>query len=355
MTQVPDEEHFRLVGRQLLAGAVVPFLGAGVNACSRPTAETGWAPGSHLPGGQELAAHLAREFDYPHADGTDLSRVAQYVDVMLGNGPLYESLQEVFDADYSPTPVHRLLALLPALIREHQKGCPRFYPLIVTTNYDDVLERAFDEAGEAYDLVTYVADGPQRGKFVHRPPGEADRPISVPNTYSELRCDERPVIAKIHGAVRREPDETGSYVITEDDYIAYLSQVDIPKLIPVNIVARMRKSHFLFLGYSLKDWNLRVILHRIWGDGDHRFNSWAIQPAPGRIDERSWYRRRVELLDAGLEDYIAALRDHLVGGSDPTVPPSLGPAPRSPVPPPKTPGLGTVRLPEDDRVREPLR
>ena len=28
----------------------------------------------------------------------------------------------------------------------------------------------------------------------------------------------------------------------------------------------MRKSHFLFLGYSLKDWNLRVILNRLLGD-----------------------------------------------------------------------------------------
>ena len=53
-------------------------------------------------------------------------------------------------------------------------------------------------------------------------------------------------------------------MITENHYIDYLRQADIARLIPVNVVSRMRKSHFLFLGYSLKDWNLRVILNRLW-------------------------------------------------------------------------------------------
>ena len=28
----------------------------------------------------------------------------------------------------------------------------------------------------------------------------------------------------------------------------------------------MRDSHFLFLGYSMRDWSLRVFLQRIWGE-----------------------------------------------------------------------------------------
>ena len=41
--------------------------------------------------------------------------------------------------------------------------------VILTTNYDDLLERALEEAGEPYDLITYIASGPAeyRGRFMH--------------------------------------------------------------------------------------------------------------------------------------------------------------------------------------------
>ena len=318
MTQAPDHEHFQMVANRLLAGAVVPFLGAGVNLCGRPDATT-WERGRYLPSGGELAAHLATGIGltYPYPDTSDLLRVSQYVDVSLGNGPLYEALHNVFDADYTPTPVHRLLASLPELIRRRQDGGPRFFPLNITTNYDDGLERAFQEAGEEYDLLTYIADGSAAGHFRHTRPGGESEIVTVPNTYGELRCDERPVIAKIHGAVGRHLGEADSFVVTENHYIAYLSHADITKLIPVNVLTRMKKSHFLFLGYSLRDWNLRVILHRLWGDEGLAYNSWAITSDPERIDEKAWAKRGVELLDMRLEEYTTCLADELRGGGAP--------------------------------------
>src|SRR4249919_2025564 len=248
MVQLPDEAHFRIVARKILAGAVVPFLGAGVNLCGRPESVS-WQVGRYLPSGTELATYLASGNDYPGEDRTDLLRVSQYVDVMLGHGPLYEELHSVFDADYVPTPVHRLLARLPSLIRARRSGKAGFFPLNITTNYDDALEIAFKDAGEEYDLVTYIADGGERGKFLHTDPDGTARVIDQPNTYTELRLDERPVIAKIHGTVERKMQDHDSYVITENHYIDYLSRTDIAQLIPVNIAMRMKKSHFLFLGY----------------------------------------------------------------------------------------------------------
>jgi hypothetical protein len=104
------------------------------------------------------------------------------------------------------------------------------------------------------------------------------------------------------------PDDD-SYVITENDYIDYLSYINLPQ-IPANIVARMKQSHFLFLGYSLRDWNLRVILHRLWDDAAG-WNSWAVQPNPDSIDARSWGGRGVDLLDTRLEEYIDLLGEAL--------------------------------------------
>ena len=169
MIQQPDDEHYRLVANRLMAGAVVPFLGAGVGLCGRP-AEVPWELGRYLPSGKELAEYLARDIDYPAGEPFDLLRVCQYVDVKLGNGPLYEALHAVFDADYAPTPIHRLLASLPERIRTVRGEGPRFFPLYVTTNYDSLLEQALRDAGEEYDLVTYMAEGPDKNRFVHTRP-----------------------------------------------------------------------------------------------------------------------------------------------------------------------------------------
>ena len=314
MIQSPDEAHYRMIAHRVLAGAVVPFLGAGVNLCGRPEAAP-WAQGQYLPSGSELAVYLAQLNDYPYEDTTNLLRVSQYVDVMLGDGPLYQELHDVFDADYPPTPVHQLLASLPAMIRASSSGKPRYFPLIVTTNYDDALERAFLDAGEAYDLVVYIADGPDRGRFLHTNPDGQSQVIYKPNEYVALEFEQRPVITKIHGAVGRGTEGRDSFVVTENHYIDYLSHTDIAKLIPLTIATRMRKSHFLFLGYSLKDWNLRVILNRLWGDAVVGWNSWAVQPQPDKIEERSWFRRNVELLDARLETYIGGLGAALLDAS----------------------------------------
>ena len=45
--------------------------------------------------------------------------------------------------------------------------------MIVSTNYDANLERAFDEENEPYDLAVYIASGPDEGHFLHFPFGLA--------------------------------------------------------------------------------------------------------------------------------------------------------------------------------------
>jgi hypothetical protein len=119
------------------------------------------------------------------------------------------------------------------------------------------------------------------------------------------------VILKIHGAVDRLTGERDSFVITEDHYIDYLTRTDISNLVPMTLAEKLRRSHFLFLGYSLRDWNLRVILHRIWGEQKLTYKSWAIQLSPQEFDQKFWTKRDVDLLDSRLEDYIPALSERI--------------------------------------------
>ncbi len=287
-------------------GRVIPLLGAGVNLCGRPP-DAAWLPGAYLPSVGELARHLAERFDYPRDEALDLVRVSEYAYVMSGSGPLYEELHQVFDADYAISPLHLFLAELPR--RLEQADQPRRCQLIVTTNYDDALERAFRAAGEPFDLVCYIAEGAHRGKFAHWPPEGEPTLIKIPNEYEKLKPGERSVILKIHGAVDRAGPEAewDSYVITEDHYIDYLTRTEIQNLVPVMLAMQLRRSHFLFLGYSMRDWNLRVILHRIWGEQRLKYKSWAIQRDPDKLEREFWGLRGVDVHDVPLEEYVPAL------------------------------------------------
>jgi hypothetical protein len=299
---------FGLIARRLLRGKVVPVLGAGVNLCGRPP-DASYVRGQYLPSARELAGMLAAH--YPIIDSQDLAQVAQYISALEGEGPLYEELHDVFDADYPCTVLHHFLARLSHHTRTAEDS--RGGMLFVTTNYDDLLEQAFREADEPFELVTYIAEGNDRGCFRHVSAEGRSTVIRVPNEYSALGLEERPVIIKLHGAVDRQ-HQLDSYVITEDHYIDYLTRADVGGLFPIKLAAKLRASHFLFLGYSLRDWNLRVMLYRMWGEQEGRtYKSWAVQADPSPIDLAAWDERGIEILHLKVEHFVAAIERHLFG------------------------------------------
>ena len=314
---VPDDQHYKLVSRQINLGKVTPFLGAGASLLERP--DNGFQPGESLPTGGELARMLANEIEYPDEAGLDdLLKVSEYFEAVLDEGSLYQLLHAVFAIDLRLNALHRFLARLPAHLRARTPS--RDPQLIITTNYDDALERAFDEAGEEYDLVWYEAKKSDQAfaKFRHRPPGGDPVVITSPNTYSEVDPDKRTVILKLHGAVvDRINVENCSFVVTENSYIDYLGFGDFS--LPVGITQRMAQSNFLFLGYSMRDWNMRVILSRIWGHRPLGRRSWSVQLRPSDdakavIEETLWEQRgEVTPLYSSLEEYVARLEPLVFG------------------------------------------
>ena len=313
----PDTRHYLAVADEISKGRVVPFLGAGANLIDRPNGQA-FASGEfpYLPSGRELAVHLAgvlKRSHYRPRNENDLLLVSLDIEVALGQLPLYDELRAVFNRDYPLNSLHRFFASLPAILRQRGSQCP--HQLIVTTNYDDVLERAFLQADEPYDLVFYVAEGKNKGKFMHVPPEGEGHSVLIerPNEYSTERLDpaRRTVILKIHGAVDRRDPTGDSFVITEEQYINYLVNTDTADFLPVALRSKLKRSSFLFLGYGLRDWNLRVWLYRIWGERNVATKSWAIQLNPDTMDEQFWLRHQVKVLNEQLSTYITRLSERL--------------------------------------------
>ena len=286
-------------------GRVTPVLGAGASLCGRETFGGEEWLGRYPPSSQELSAYLARKFKYPATDANDtadLLRVAQYIYAYRGStGTLYDELHNLFAADFPSTPLHDFLASVPGALKDKRP------PLILTTNYDDLMENALQRAGEQFDLVVYMAEGPEEGTFFHRPPDGDLSPIESPKENTEIDPNKRTVVLKIHGFVDQDPDND-SFVITEDHYIEFLTRTDLEERLPVLVLKRLRNCHFLFLGYSLRDWNLRAILLQLYEKRRRDRDWWAIQLDPDDLDRKSWNLRNVKVFDHRLDEYIAGLK-----------------------------------------------
>jgi DNA-binding SARP family transcriptional activator len=281
------DDHYDEVLRAFSAGRLVPVLG----------------PGAGCVAGDELVRLLAERFDL-RTENRGLAYISQAVAARNGVGPLHDELHQALARELEPSPLHTWLAALPPLLRE--RGLPQ--QLIVTTCFDTGVERAFEAAGESLDVVVYVASGRDRGKFLHIAPDGRAVVVDEPNAYSGLALEERAVLLKIHGHVDSAASrERESFAVSEDDHIDYLVAGDAAGAVPVQLAARLRRSHLLFLGYAVDDWSLRVFLRRVWGGDRLAYRSWAVQPSAEHVASELWRERGAEVYDVSLATYAEEL------------------------------------------------
>jgi len=300
------------ISKLLRKGRVVPFLGAGASMIGRPpnVAWDGNAP-AFLPSGLELSHFLADQAEFPSKDAHDrgdLARVASYFATVLGRPILREWLREALLAGaYHGGGLHDFLA-------SEVTG-----PLvIVVTNYDTLLEQAFQAAGRAFDLVIYPADSKDIANAVLWWEHGREAPTPVSPNELDIDLERTTVIFKMHGTVATQSDEWDNFVITEEDYVEFLSRLTFNTAIPSIFYPYFRERSFLFLGYGLRDWNLRVLLKNLSKHlaGDRRvegdeLRSWAIQRHPSPLEERLWQRNYVEIFDCDLDEFVNTLRTRM--------------------------------------------
>ncbi len=298
--QDPLDQHYDRLIEAVREGELVLVLGPGIN----------------LPGSRLLAKQLAEKFNYTIKEVYNLAQVSQYVMLMEEPRRLYDQMRQLLGGDRKPTALHEFLAELPRILRVRFAELRRF-PIIITTNYDDLLEQAFKKVKQPYHLISYAIKGEPPNRFWYCPPGGANedwRPILDQNKEN-IPLDQYPLILKLHGALDRSHS---GLVITEDDFINYLSRKgsETASPLPANLVSVLSEANLLFLGYGMDDWSGRVSLHRIWGQRQfQRANNkaWAIDPdcTDPKLEQEFWKTWDVTMLQIGLEDYISELRQRL--------------------------------------------
>lgn len=304
------EPPYGIIWNRLKAGRAVPFLGAGASFVGRaPGVEWRAAAPAFLPSGVELAHFLADEAAFPAGEPQerdDLAKVSSYYVDVAGRSVLRERLREVLYQPYHSGPLHEFLAAISVPM------------VIVVTNYDTLVEQAFRTAGKPYDLVTYPTDQKDIAGSILWWPHGATKPEPKEAKYLDIDLTKTTVIYKMHGSIVVESNQWDSFVITEEDYVEFLSRMMDNKAIPPCLIEHFRERSFLFLGYSLRDWNLRVVMKnmskqlakRAAVDNENdQLPSWAIQHNPSELERTLWAKRGVKIYDVAVDDFVAKLRE----------------------------------------------
>ncbi|HEY8578587.1 MAG TPA: SIR2 family protein [Beijerinckiaceae bacterium] len=180
-----------------------------------------------LPSWSQLVAHMAQELELPdellRAPGATYHAIAEYYRITRGSiGPLRSWMDRTWRVSPDAVRASRL----------HQLVVELDFPLIYTTNYDRNIETAFEVHGARYVKIASARD------------------------LAKVR-DDATQIVKFHG----DFDDDASLVITETDYFERLA-FDSPLDVKLRSDALART--VLFVGYSMTDLNIRLLLHNIW-------------------------------------------------------------------------------------------
>jgi hypothetical protein len=104
-----------------------------------------------------------------------------------------------------------------------------------------------------------------------------------------------PVVYHLHG----HAEMPQSMVLTEDDYLAFLvrmSKDGSEPLLPSSIRSALASTSLLFVGYSLADWDFRVLFRGLIGSlgATLGYTSIAVQLDPSSADEPEERRREAQ-------------------------------------------------------------
>lgn len=278
---------------ELIAGAVasqncILFLGAGVHA--PPPDGAGFEyPAEHRPPigsalSQQLAesAHLAERF--PNEDPSNLQRVALFYEIARSRHQLVEAVKDAVQTNKRPSPVLNALAELG-------------FPLVITTNYDRLFERALIIAGQDPRVSVYT------------PNLEATTDYRDPSAQS-------PVVFKIHGDIER-PE---TIVITDEDYIQFVLRMSNKEPfdpVPLTLKYYLTGWTTLFVGYSLLDYNLRLLFKTLrWKlDSASVPDMYSVDYLPDPLIFDVWYnqRRYVKFIAQDVWAFVPRLYERVLG------------------------------------------
>lgn len=264
------------------------FLGAGVHAPPPAGSPFAYPIEQRPPIGSALSRALAATFDLatelPGEDPGHLQRVALAYEIAFSRARLVNAVNDAVQVGKQPSPVLRALARLD-------------FPVVITTNYDQLFEKALHEVGKQPRVAIYT------------PRLEETVDYRKPTVQS-------PIVFKIHGDISR-PE---TIVITDEDYIDFVLRMSNKE--PYDPLPRRLKVYLtdwttLFVGYSLLDYNLRLLFKTLrWKiDNANLPDMFSVDFSPDPLIMDVWQSQRhyVKFIAQDVWSFVPRLYEQLVG------------------------------------------
>jgi hypothetical protein len=193
--------------------------------------------------------------------------------------------------------------------------------LIITSNYDCLMEEALDKLGVPYAvLVTRKRDQKVILRLSQAIPN-AERLIerysekTFPSNFTLSKPLSTVIIYKIHGCLSPELKETDDgVVISDSDYVNYISQMSTNAgVIPAHVTSLMENKAFLFLGYSLSDWNVRSIFETVKTKRSltRSVRDFAVMYRVGEYEKVFFDKNNIQIIKADLNSYVEGIKKSL--------------------------------------------
>ncbi len=308
--------HFTDVKNNLLNNELVVFLGLDINNREIP-----YKP-NFPPSVNDIREKLCEALKINPPNGS-LSELATLFKLTNQPSAFSAIFQQFFTDAAAPLKLYDILAGFAkttiasnkAIIAANQAAGNSLSPppasfLVVTTTYDSLLEKAYRTAEiEQYHVISYNLnqDGNCIFKHLHYRNGVPviDEDILAANEYKNLR-DEYPVILKLPGEIKQRK----RFAVTEDDFIAF-AQIPPSRLIPADILGRIKGSSHLYIGYNLKSWTLRLLHNWICENRNPDTFNFNYYAHTSNETAGFWTKLGVSPISVDLEDYVEGL-DQLV-------------------------------------------
>lgn len=203
-----------------------------------------------LPTANELSKTLAKKCHLEWHEYIPLSTIAFYYEFFRSRDSLNSFLKkEIDNPNIQPTStIEHLIQIIKVLENKNKKI------FVVTTNYDQHFERAYEKEFKRRPGVIIYSGG--------RDPNDKSAKLHQGlDKDQEFWLPQKPTyLYKMHGCISQATEQ--NLVITEEDYINFLTNAlsyDENKRILHYLRGQIALSSILFVGYSLSDWNFRVI------------------------------------------------------------------------------------------------
>jgi SIR2-like domain len=289
--QSVDAQTIGDLAEAVKAGQCILFLGAGVHHAPPEGFGFEYPEKERPPLGGELAETLAGECGFASVCGdespTNLQRVALCYERQKSRQDLVNRIRAIVDDRTEPSPALRALAEMP-------------FPIIMTTNYDTLFERALG--------LSPVRKRPVVGVYSRERKVTPDYP--GPGDPSA----ERPFLFKMHGDINA-PE---SIVVTDEDYIHFvlrMNDVELMKPIPGEIQYRLKRWPTLFVGYGLLDFNLRLLFRTLrWGLDQAQWpSSYSVDVRPDPLNKDTWSKEGLRFIVEDVWEFVPELYTLVLG------------------------------------------